>query len=220
MQKKVFLDGEADAWYRRNSVSIADRDRHVSDPIMTEFERFGIRARNVLEIGCSNGWRLNALKNTWTNCNAYGIDPSSEAVSNSKNDYPGINCQVGTADALPYADSTFDLVIFGFCLYLVDRNDLFRIAAEADRVLCDGGILTILDFYSEIPYKNRYTHKENMLSFKMDYSRMFTWNPAYRLYSNRVMDHNGSGFGDPDNNISVTILKKDIKNSFPFNPFI
>ena len=64
MQKKVFLDGEADAWYRRNSARIIDCDRHVSDPILTEFERFDISARNVLEIGCSNGWRLNALKNS------------------------------------------------------------------------------------------------------------------------------------------------------------
>jgi adenylyltransferase/sulfurtransferase len=39
-----------------------------------------------------------------------------------------------------------DLVLFGFCLYLVDRKLISRVVAEADRVLKDTGFLGIVDF--------------------------------------------------------------------------
>jgi len=34
-----------------------------------------------------------------------------------------------------FAPEKFDLIIFGFCLYLTDWSDWFRIVAEADTVL-------------------------------------------------------------------------------------
>ena len=67
----------------------------------------------------------------------YGIEPSFKAVETACTS--GVNAVQGTADRLPYRDGLFDVVVFGFCLYLCDREDLFRIASEADRVLNDQG---------------------------------------------------------------------------------
>ena len=36
---------------------------------------------------------------------------------------------VGTAKALPLVERSVGLLIYGFCLYLCDRDDLFRMAA-------------------------------------------------------------------------------------------
>jgi ubiquinone/menaquinone biosynthesis C-methylase UbiE len=73
-----------------------------------------------------------------------GLDPSAKAIS-ALND-AGLRGVVGTAEALPQADQSVDLLIYGFCLYLCDRDDLFQIAAEAHRVLKPKSWLAILDF--------------------------------------------------------------------------
>jgi len=74
------------------------------------------------------------------------LEPSNEAVYQAIS--LGLDARVGTADVIPFQDKSFDIVIFGFCLYLCDRDDLFKIAAEADRVLKTPGWLLIKDFYS------------------------------------------------------------------------
>ena len=67
-----------------------------------------IAPHGVLEIGCSNGWRLEAIREKY-GCDCLGIDPADSQ-------FPYIF--KGTADSLPYPDNQFDLVIYGFCLYL------------------------------------------------------------------------------------------------------
>jgi ubiquinone/menaquinone biosynthesis C-methylase UbiE len=81
----------------------------------------------------------------------------------------GLSVQQGTADVLPFDDNSYNIVIFGFCLYLCDREDLFRIASTADRVLRDSGWLFILDFFSPLPCAKTYHHRPGVLSYKMDY---------------------------------------------------
>ena len=58
----------------------------------------------------------------------------------------------GAADQLYFESQTFDFVVFGFCLYLCDRDDLFEIAKEAHRVLKPTGWLVIHDFFAEPPH--------------------------------------------------------------------
>jgi hypothetical protein len=112
------------------------------------------------------------------------------------------------------------MIIFGFCLYLCDRKDLFKIALEADRCLSDNGFMVILDFYPPFPYKNSYSHKEGIFSYKMDYSKLFSWNPVYNEIYNLIFSH--SGFSEriiPDEKIAVTILNKSEGFAYPLQPF-
>ena len=51
------------------------------------------------------------------------------------------------------------------------------------------------------PYKNEYKHKEGVFSYKMDYSKMFSWNPSYQLISNNYLSE------EKDNEVSIAILK-------------
>ena len=46
---------------------------------------------------------------------------------------------MGTADKLPFEDQSVDILVYGFCLYLCDREDMFNIAAEANRVIKSSG---------------------------------------------------------------------------------
>lgn len=213
MQRDIFLEGEGDAWFERNR----DRRRTMRFPGVQELLALGRRFRATLEIGCGDGRRLLALSHM-IGGEFHGIDPSQRAVEAGAEDAPKwrpLHLVRGTADSLPYDAGAFDLVIFGFCLYLCDREDLFRIAAEADRVLEDGGFLVIHDFHAR-PHRNPYRHRAGVQSFKMDYAAMFLWNPAYSLVSQSVLSESGAGLPlGPGDAAAITILKKDMARAYP-----
>ena len=115
----------------------------------------------------------------------------------------------GTAEALPFADASFDIVVFGFCLYLCDREDLFRVAAEADRVLKDPGWLVVSDFHDRSSSLRGYQHRAGVRTHKMDYTTLFTWHPAYTVYSHRLSEHGRSGYTDAAQDwTALSVLRK------------
>lgn len=202
-QKQVFLESEGDSWLSRNREKLRQNKDH--DPVLRLIRDNKLQGDCVLEIGCANGWRLQELQTIWPDAQFHGLDPSSEAAAWSSS---SVHIRKGTADALPYQDAYFDFVIFGFCLYLCDRGDLFRIAAEADRVLKENGILIVYDFYSPEPYRNPYTHQPGVFSYKMDYSRLFSWNPAYKKIAQIIEPHYGMA-DHSDNYIGAFAFRKN-----------
>ncbi|MBI5437575.1 MAG: class I SAM-dependent methyltransferase [Nitrosomonadales bacterium] len=208
-QKEIFLQSEGDAWFIRNQLDVAGRKLPDDDALLRELlELPPIKAKSlkVLEVGCGDGTRLAWIKNN-LNADCYGIEPSAQAVAaaNAK----GINVQGGTADTLPFDNHSFDIVIFGFCLYLCDREDLFRIASEADRVLRSPGWLMILDFYSSAPRANAYQHCPGVQSYKMDYRMLFTWHPDYACMTHKVRLHGEASYTDAvDEWAAVSVLRK------------
>lgn len=177
------------------------------------------RCRRVLEVGCANGWRLSALQRRYR-CGCFGIDPSAAAIAQGKERFGNIGLSIGAADELPYEDGFFDVVILGFCLYLCDRNDLFKIAWQVDRVLAEAGQLYIRDFDPPFAYKNLYVHFPGLYSYKMPYADMFLWNPAYSRIYYRSHSHHSSAFHeDPNERGGVSVLCKNTKNAYPEHPF-
>lgn len=217
-QRSSFLAGEGDAWFRRNDVTAEALEQRVTkDPLLRCLEHSPVRPTRVLEIGCSNGWRLELIRQRH-GAECTGVEPSLEAVTKGRELYPELKLHRGTAEQLPIEGRSFDLVIFGYCLYLCDREDLFKVAAEADRVLCEGGTLAIYDFHSQVPYRNPFAHRAGLYSYKMDYARMFTWNPAYRIVYQEVGAHPDSDPADPDNIIAISILQRKVEGAFQDNP--
>lgn len=212
-QKTLFLSGEGDAWYERNKKAL---EAQGNDPVVEAVCALP-RPQRLLEIGCSNGWRLHRL-HVETGAACSGIDPSAQAIEAGRAAFPGLDLQVGTAEAQPFPDAQFDLVIYGFCLYLCDRRDLMRIAAEGDRVLAEGGHLIIYDFCTDSAYRNAYSHRPGYYCYKMDYAALFTWNPAYRVVSHRLMSHEGGAPQGMDDRVGVTVLRKSLDGAYPDNP--
>lgn len=100
-------------------------------------------------------------------------------------------------------------MIIGFCLYLVDREDLFKIAYKIDRVLKINGTIIILDFFPEHNYFNNYAYDERIKSFKMDYSKLFLWNPAYSSVFFNSFSHFSNAFCNiEDERIAISVLQK------------
>ena len=199
--------------FTRNQQTLATRKLPDDDPLLREIldihdsTRGGVK---VLEVGCGEGVRLAWLKNN-LDADCYGIEPSAQAVAAAC--AKGLNVQQGTADILPFDDQRFDIVIFGFCLYLCDREDLFRIASEADRVLRMPGWLFIRDFFSSMPRAKTYHHRPGVLSYKMDYRTLFNWHPDYECMTHKLRHHSKGGFTDEqDEWVAVSVLRKHHKD--------
>ncbi len=142
-----------------------------------------------------------------TGSKVYGVDPSEMAVAYART--LGVDARVGTAEALPFETDLFDVVLFGFCLYLCDRDDLFRIAGEADRVLGPQGWIVIHDFYSPAPIRRPYHHRSGLWSYKMDYRRMFDWHPDYSCLAHDVLHHVNQQFTDDESEwTAVSVMRK------------
>lgn len=217
-QKEIFQTTEGDQWFDRNKKSF-DSVGDENNIVIQSLKEMEITPKKTLEIGCANGVRLNNLNKTFGS-DCFGIDTSIQVIESGKKKFPNITLQTGTVDLLPFEDNTFDMIIFGFCLYLCDRKDLFKIAFEADRCLVDNGFLAILDFQPPFPYKNTYTHTEGIFSYKMNYSKLFTWNPSYNEVFNTVFSHFGiSKRNIPDEKVALTILNKNEKTAYPLEPF-
>ncbi len=206
-QRDVFLESEGDAYFRRNRGPASHPDL-----LRTALQALQIKPRRVLEIGCGAGDRLSTLRESFgTEC--HGIDPSQAAVDSSR--FPGLHLKVGTADKLDYADGFFDLVLFGHCLYLCDPQDHFTIAAEANRVLADGGFIGLADFLPSRPHRNSYSHRPGLYSYKMTYANMFLWHPSYRLLSRTYYEHSESLTLQPGESIAFDLIRKDLAAAFP-----
>ncbi len=198
-QAEAFRNGEGKAWLTRNKDKLPVED----DPVLQAIRALKLKPTRVLEVGCANGWRLEELSKRYK-CNCYGADPG---VTNYKAiDNMALN--PGSADNLAYyRDDTFDLVIYGFCLYLCDPEDYFKIALEGDRILVNGGHLVIYDFWSSIAYKKPYKHKKGLWTHKMDFARLWAWNPAYSVQTVTMI-------GDGDECTAVQILRKNLNTAF------
>ena len=213
-QKDVFLSSEGDKYFLRNSAALTDQQiSPVLEVAASIYSRYVRAHMNVLEIGCAAGALLSRFHAL--GCNCYGVDPSPKAVECGRELYPQIDFSVGTADALPFPDRHFDFVLFGFCLYLIDRELLPRTIAEADRVLRPGGFLGITDFDPPRPCRRPYKHYQDVMSYKMDYSSLFTVYPHYVLVEKTSFSHSSDRFAiDPAERLSAVVLCRDTENAY------
>ena len=212
-QKDIFLGGEGDKWFHRNYAALQKRDYGRQDRVVAAVAEIvpsavpaGAGAPKLLEVGCGEAGRLAWLQSS-LGIESHGVDPSQAAVDVAK--ARGLNVVRATADALPYPDNTFDIVVFGFCLYLCDLDDLFRIAAEADRVLKGDSWVVINDFFSSNLTTRQYRHRSGVFSRKMDYRRLFDWHPAYTCVSHDVRHHETGAYTDSaDDWVAVSVMRK------------
>jgi len=214
-QTDTFLKSEGDAWFSRNATVLKeDRD----DIVLRVLSHLKAKPKRVLEIGAANGYRLAAIERLHGSACA-GVEPSAKAVEEGKAAYPSIDLKVGAADSLPFEDNAFDMVIIGFCMYLVDPELHFRAVAEADRVLAEGGLLVIFDFQTPAPYYNDYAHLPGLRAHKMDFSSLFTAHPSYSLVHRELNQAGGDTYMDLDRREGVDVLTKNMGRAFPPNPY-
>lgn len=217
-QNKIFTEGEGDAWFNRNQDHIQTIEQVIKSPdiryVLDTLTPFSARINRILEIGCSNGIKLETICQH-LNAVGVGVEPSPMAVKNGndRTKLADTTLVAGTGDKLPSLcmDASFDLVYFAFCLYLFDRNTLMQSLSEADRVLKPGGFLVITDFDPGSHYKRPYNHFQGVFSYKQDYASFYTQSGLYYLMGKHSFSHRVPSFDEfPDERISTSVLYKEI----------
>ena len=208
-QKKNFLKNEGDRYYERNKNIISQNHGFICKKII-ELSKSKSKLK-ILEIGCGTGDLLKKINKKKKKFKLFGIDPSIKAIKSNNN--RKINLIRGTADYLPFKDKSFEIIIFSFCLYLVDKELLFKVASEANRVLKFKGNIIIFDFYSKKSIEKKYSHNRLIKCHKMDFSKLFLCHPHFKLIFKKFGHHNNiqKKFESINNIGSLFIIKKDAK---------
>jgi ubiquinone/menaquinone biosynthesis C-methylase UbiE len=212
-QKEAFLNYEGDNYYLRNKQVEYQVEKDMVVKVLTDYQ---YRPSSILEIGCNTGYRLYAISQMFPGSEVFGIEPSKQAITQGEAQYPGVKFVHGTADEMQqFSSGKFDLVIIGFVLYVIDREILLKVLAETDRVLKNGGILMIIDFFAELPSQNKYEHIKELPAFayKQNYDEVFTATKLYHLIDKRSMSHSVKSHdlsNDYYNKYMIATLKKDL----------
>lgn len=91
----------------------------------------------VLDLGSGRG--ALAAQATARGCRVTAVDSAPRMVALLRRDLPEVQAQVMTAQRLLFPDASFDLVVAGFVLHIVDAPE--QVMAEISRVLALGGRL-------------------------------------------------------------------------------
>lgn len=105
----------------------------------------------VLDVGCGTGTlAIAAKRQVGPAGEVYGIDASPEMLARAKRKARKVRAEVvfqsGAAQALPYPDATFDVVLSTVMMHHLLGKGRQEFAREAARVLKPGGRMLVVDF--------------------------------------------------------------------------
>lgn len=210
-QLRTFMGGEGDRYFERNR-PLYDEADPATDPPLRLIESYDLTPQDVLEVGCSNGYRLAAVARIHGS-RVTGVEPSEAAIADGRERFPAVRFERGWGDAIPL-DERFDLVIVNFVFHWVDRLLLLRTAAEIDRVVKDGGFLIVGDFLPAHPTRRQYHHLPgtDIYTYKQDYAEIFAASNCYQRIAVLAGRHSQppilSAVVDDDDRRGTTLLRK------------
>jgi len=136
---REFFDGD-----RRNGYGGFRYDPRFWSPVVPDIiEHFKLTpGDSVLDVGCAKGFMLFDLVSELPGLNVSGIDISEYAVTSAdKSVAPFL--QVASADALPFSDNSFDVVISVNTIHNLDLVGCRKALAEIERVARKGAFVTV-----------------------------------------------------------------------------
>lgn len=208
-QDQIFYKKEGDNWFKRNFKSL-DYNSHL--PLFL-IEQCNLKPKKVLEIGCSNGWRLAKIEEKY-GAKCFGVESSLKAIKDGQKKYPKVKFKRGLASSLPLNEK-FDLVIVNFVLHWVSRENLLKTIVEIDRVISNKGFLIIGDFLPDYPARTPYHHlpKQKVYTYKQDYADIFISSRLYKLIKKVIFnqdEENSDSFINHRNRGVCCLLQKTL----------
>ena len=190
IQDKLFASGEGDNWYIRNRTALSKSDK-IDWPLFL-FDKIDARDSidSVIELGCSNGFRLARIKQHLPQARCVGVDASTEAIVNGASLFPDLELHHGVL-ADPPVSGQFDLVIVNYVMHWIDRSTLARSISVIDGFVKDGGLLILGDFLPDFQQRRRYHHlpDQQVFTYKQDYPALFTALGLYKEVARYTYDH-------------------------------
>lgn len=132
---------------------------------------FGLKAHDrVLDVGCAKGFLVKDLLDACPGLDVYGLDISEYALSQAPAEVKN-RLVLGTADSLPFLDSSFEAVISINTLHNLNRRRCLSALRELER-LAPGKAFVQVDTYRDD--KERAVFEDWMLTAKT-YCRPEEW---------------------------------------------
>lgn len=122
-----------------------DRLRPVDlEVLMAVLDEGDLRGRTILDCGCGTGRLARAIAGSDANARVVGIDAEPRMVEKARARVPDtVEIYQGVAEALPFADESFERAVLWLVVHLLDRQRAF---AELHRVLEREGRLVLVTF--------------------------------------------------------------------------
>ena len=183
---------------RKKRISIA----HDNHPVIKLLKQVKIKPKKVLEIGCSTGFVLKKIKKL-LKCRCDGIDLSSKAIKDGRALFKDINLTQGLFENSKLREKKYDLIIFGFFLFLVKIEDVLKLFYWANRSLNKDKFIIIYDFYNSKFVKKKYKHHNKIKVYRYDYKKILMSLPNYKLIKKiKMFDKKMNDY------IEVSLLRK------------
>ena len=163
-----------------------DRTNRLQVDVVVQRCLHDVQVKTLLDIGTGSALFAEAFKKAGVSVS--GVDINSDMIDEAKRHVPGSEFLVAPAEALPFADGSFDSTFFGVVLHEVSES--VKALSEAHRVArCCTFILEWQYKHEEFgpPLEHRLTEKHiRALSLSAGY-RSFTATPLgtlvlYKLY--------------------------------------
>ena len=215
--KNLLLVKNKNNWFYRNKKNIINQndDEHINELIRIN----NLKAKNILEIGCSNGYKLIKYKELLKSNNCFGVDLSKEAILDGKKRYKNLKLLNLSSLDINKIKLNFDLIICGFFLYQLDRNLIFQQFDLIYKKLNKNGYLLIRDFDPLFKHTNTDFNKKELRTFKMNYDNLLTESGLFELiykikYKMKTQDKKKF----KSDKISYSLFRKiDFIESYPEN---
>ena len=185
---KIVKTKEGDNFFERNLKyynNIREGDIRIVDLLRTT----QIKPKSILEIGCANGIQLNQYQEILNTKVNYGIDLSSKAINSGKKKFKKLKLLKLSSLEIDKIKTNFDLIICGFFLYLLDREEIFNQFNLIYNKLNQNGYLIIQDFNPLFKHTNTSKRNRNPKSFEMNYDNFLVESGLFKMVYKNEKDH-------------------------------
>lgn len=120
----------------------------MTDAISIVEEAFApLAGKRVLDVGCGAGALARSL--AARGARVTGVDPNTEALAVAREAVPAGTFRAAGAEALPFADASFDGAVFLNSLHHVPKPVMHRALGEAARVVGPAGPIVVVEPLAE-----------------------------------------------------------------------
>lgn len=115
----------------------------IKHPGMQVLQKLATQAKNILDLGCGEGTRLNFLVSEVSDQKeTLGVDISKTGIKLAQKSFPQMYFLIANLEKLPIKNESFDLVYSAFVLEHLDYPE--KVLDEAIRVTAFGGHLVLI----------------------------------------------------------------------------